>query len=358
MISQPDKFAFPASFDPALAGNFRNSNERADAAMGWSYAAEHVGSYLGPYALFIRYIQSDLGKHQSEQASRYPNFHRDLPDSLIPPHLESDKQKDEFRKSFLSGLLPTRSRIGLYRNHSQSFDFHPNGHMALAGTAFNNLLFQGPAADMRIDPFWLQAGRYKEVVHDTGENTAPSILLKHGGVVGDISMHVGKSNEQRTLESTIQKGILDDEFSEFLSADMRSAIVALSAHDTESLPKDGVTIHDIGEVTHQDNSILTAFFAYKAAVRVLHGSDSPENIYLAGHYMALVDQANKKVPPKYTEVLAHNFRLQLLLGTHVADRLQRLDITTHKLDDHPDLLSWRMSDAVVEHYGEYAPKAA
>lgn len=358
MTHTPENFAFPVSYNPDLAADLHSSDHRAELTLGWSYAGKWAGTYITPLTLFKRYVNSDLGRHQSAQTSRYPNFHRDLHDDLIPPHLETDSQKEAFRRSFLDGLLPIRNPSLLHRRHSQAFDFEPTGHMARAAIAFNTAVFESPVADLDINPFWLQTGRYKELVHDTGENTAEAIRLRHGQVVGDISMQVGKTDEERTLESAIQEGILDDLYHDTLPLPMREAIVTLSAHDTESLPADGRLVHDIAEVSHQDNSILTAFFAYKAAVRTLRRGTDTENIYLAGNYMALVDQANRKVPPKYSESLAHSPKLRLTLGAHVRDKLIRLENTTHHLDDYPKLLSWRMSEPVVSHYGEYVPKAA
>ena len=335
--------------------------------------------------LLSKYTDSHLGKWQSEQAPRYPNFHRDLPEYALP---YDNTRTKSYQHTFGRILLKTMAHFGhsgivsednhqsvekrypmidvsdvIEPSDTQASDFHPVGHMVRTSVVLHETLRLADDSRFELPRFAKYLTRCAMALHDIGENEHPGVLVETGTIVGDISAAEGKTDANRAQERIIFESIMREEFAEYFDSEMIEIMSALVGHRIHELSPDYVAAHSVQEIAHNLNSAKTGIFAanlgmWCAQTLARHNDDNGEGIYIIGHSMAMAEQHVTVLKKKFGQIAEETPELAAFYDqATVTDTLQHLHHKAHALDDNPQFIAWRTSEPIVKRYGEYQPVA-
>lgn len=337
---RPDStFAYPYAYsvqgDPSLSGLDNASYYRSDIPTDLRFSSLDS---------LIKWSKSAPGSWQAQQTARYSNFHRDLPEALIPSAHEG--LEDEFRLTMLKFMALGMEELSY---ESARTDFHPLGHMANVACYLDTVLRRTmsfheltPDAIRMID-----INRHAAVLHDIGEIEHPGAVINHGKVVGDISSATGKTSEERQKERAIFADVLTDVFGDDYDPEFIDSMTRLVSHDLEGADKAFIEHHDRLEIAHHLNSANTAIYLGHLACRV------PDEY---GNFLSvLAGQGVKILANKFNEVSERSPEVSAKIQDDIDWSMRQVKSEAHSRDENEDWLKWRMSDRVVAHYGEYTP---
>ncbi|OGL21933.1 hypothetical protein A2707_01090 [Candidatus Saccharibacteria bacterium RIFCSPHIGHO2_01_FULL_45_15] len=339
--------------------------------------------YTNPKNLLTAYADSHLGKWHNDQPPRYPNFHRDLPESVTPEDSSDSSSKDfDYQMTFGRAWLKNLALLGHIGainqdNHmtvqdrfpyidvsdvigghdTQASDLHPVGHMVRTSVMLHETLNVGKKSQFQLSPYGNYLTRSAMALHDIGENEHPGVLVETGSIVGDISAAAGKTADDRAQERKILESILSNEFADYFDDEMIEIMSHLIGHRTSQLDPEFVNAHSIQEIAHNLNSLRTGLFAANVAIwcagtLARHGDDHTDGRFIIGHSMAMAEQHVKILSKKFNEVQEETPDVYAFYAEHqIDDAMSELQSKTHELDSNESYTSWRRSDAIVEHYG-------
>ena len=332
-----------------------------------------------PRLLLVQYADSHLGKWHSEQVPRYPNFHRDLPESVYPqiPDI-TQLYRQTFGRAWLKNFVilgeltairgdnpdTTDERFpdfdvsdAIGPEDTQATDLHPIGHMVRTAVMLEETLRISEGSPYQLSNVAKYLTRSAMALHDIGENEHPGIIIETGEVVGDISAATGKTDANREQERKILESILAEEFSEYFDSDMREILSGLIGHRPHELDSEYINAHAIQEIAHNLNSVRTGMFA--AGVGIRHAQTTvnqptDHDISIVGHSMAMAEQHVKVLIKKFKEIEEDVPELyQYHKKPFIDDAMRGLKQKAHALDENEPFVRWRTSDAITAHYGDY-----
>jgi hypothetical protein len=381
MPYSPNKsFAYPQPYNPKQSLELYIISELQDAPAEITQRRDLFTA--SSRTLLTHYSESHLGQWHTEQTPRYPKFHKDMPDSVVPDVFRNQPQKfgREWLKNFvaighLNGVLEdnpstTETRFPMFDtsdihepSDTQASDLHPIGHMIRTSVMLDETLARGEHSPYTLSPYATYLTRSAMALHDIGENEHPGVIVETGETVGDIAATTGKTAADRAQERKILESILAEEFADYFDPEMREIISALVGHRTHGLGSEYTNAHSIQEIAHNLNSARTGIFAANLAVfcaNVLarNNDDDDQGIYLIGHSMAMAEQHVKVLSKKFEEVREETPKLyDYFNDVIIGDAMALLAQKAHALDQHESFVRWRTSEPMVAHYGEYQPTA-
>lgn len=382
MTYSPDsRIAYPHSYHPKTSLElFLVSNE----PQGMPESLKEKDVYVAtPRTLLTQYADSHLGKWHSEQPPRYPNFHRDMPASVMPEYATDDLPfQQNFGRAWLKNFVflgdlsvieednheTTEERFPytdvadvIDPSDTQASDLHPVGHMVRTSVVLHETLHIGTGTDHDLSAYARYITTSAMALHDSGENEHPGIIIETGSVVGDISAATGKTQDNRDQERKILESILSKEFADYFDDEMVELMSHLIGHRTSELSGEFLTAHSIQEIAHNLNSLRTGVYAanvgiWCAQTLARKHDRGHEAISIVGHSMAMAEQHIKILSKKFDEIKedtpdVYAFYDDAVIHSQMAHLYQK----SHALDNNEHFISWRNQDAIAEQYGKYTP---
>ena len=328
-------YAYSTEYDPTLEQLDNLSYYRSDIPTNLKFSSRDS---------LIKWSKSAPGLWQAQQTARYSNFHRDLPDALIPPIYEG--QEKEFKLTMLRYIADGSAELSYELART---DFHPLGHMGLVACRLDYVLrrtiplHQLTTEDTRM----IDIGRHTAALHDIGEIEHPGAVINHGKVVGDISSATGKTLEEKQKERAIFADVLTDVFGDDYDSDFIDSMTRLVSHDLEGADKEFIVHHDCLEIAHHLNSANTAVYIGHLACKI------PDEY---GNFLSvLAEQGIGILTKKFEEISERSPEISTHIQDDIAWYVRQVKNEAHSRDENSSWLKWRLSDRVTEAYGEYKP---
>ena len=349
-LSPEGEFSMPINFRPEHYEPLKKFGSKRQVNEAFPPPDDNMLFRFSPIELVANYAETPVGRWQSLQQARYPGLHVDMSPRLVGLNEEDDPQLSRLKNASIGLLRPMTAPSGeIQKTTNQLLDLHPVGHHACTLVALDGLFFEERFWKIlekrdKIDTDLVAATRNAMALHDTGEATFPGFLHHHGFVVGDIGADKGKKSQDREAEEIIMRDVLEYAYKDCYDEDSVETIAKLIAHKTDKMDDGERFYHEIFQMAHDINSVLTAFQLAKISKN--HQNKCPEvtNLMLAVAIDS-VDRAHKAIE-----------ELSRTLESGLVDYLER---PTKKLEERayrvaqekPGFFEWRNSDAVVPFYG-------